>query len=120
MPAPTNLKVLPKDWTGEQVMTVMHKFEADLGVECEYCHDKAKDPTTGRRNLASDANPVKDKARVMIKMNMAINHEFLTQLTPATDAKVGCGTCHRGNAKPPAFVPPPDEHEHHDGPPPSH
>jgi hypothetical protein len=118
MPMPTNLKVLPKDWTGDEVMEVMHKFEADLGVDCGFCHDAAKDPATGRRNFASDANPRKDKARVMIKMNMAINHEYLTQLSPAPETRVGCGTCHRGNAKPPAFVPPPDEHDHHDGPPP--
>ena len=32
IPAPTNLKVLPKDLTGEQVIAIMHKFEGDLGV----------------------------------------------------------------------------------------
>ena len=33
-PAPTNLKVLPKTMTGEQVHDLMHKWEASLGAEC--------------------------------------------------------------------------------------
>ena len=41
-PAPTNLKVLPKTMTGEQVHDLMHKWEASLGAECSTCH--AADP----------------------------------------------------------------------------
>jgi hypothetical protein len=105
IPAPTNLKVLPKDTTGPQVIAIMRGFEGDLGVECTYCH--AKDPATNRPNFASDANPMKDRARVMIKMAQAINTEYLTQLTdPKSEAKVTCGTCHRGMSTPPDFVPP--------------
>ena len=105
-PPPTNLKVLPKDTTGEQVRTIMRGYEKDLGVECEYCH--AKDPATGRNNFPSDANPTKDRARVMMKMTAAINSEYLTQLTaPKPGNPVTCGTCHRGMAKPTVFVPPP-------------
>ena len=107
-PPPTNLKVLPKDTTGEQVRTIMRGYERELGVECEYCH--AKDPATGRNNFASDANPMKDRARVMMKMTAAINSEYLTQLTdPKPESPVTCGTCHRGMAKPAAFIPPPRE-----------
>lgn len=105
IPAPTNLKVLPKDTTGPQVIAIMRGFTGDLGVECSYCH--AKDPATNRTNFASDANPMKDRARVMIKMASAINTEYLTQLTdPKSDMKVTCGTCHRGMSTPAAFVPP--------------
>ena len=106
MPPPSNLKVLPKDLTAEQVVAIMHGYEKDLGIGCGACH--ANDPATGRLNFASDANPTKDRARVMMKMTATINAEYLTQLTdpkPATD--VSCGTCHRGSMKPPAFVPPP-------------
>ena len=46
MPKPTNLKVLPSDMTGEQVMDVMHGFEAQLGAECSTCH--AADPVRKR------------------------------------------------------------------------
>src|SRR5215469_726084 len=41
-PPPTNLKVLPKTLTGDQVREIMHKWEGDLGVECNTCH--AEDP----------------------------------------------------------------------------
>ena len=54
-PAPTNLKVLPKDTTGEQIHTIMHSFSGDLGVECAYCH--AKDDTTGRLQLRLRRQP---------------------------------------------------------------
>jgi hypothetical protein len=105
-PTPTNLKVLPKDTTGEQVRTIMRGYEKDLGVECEYCH--AKDPATGRNNFPSDANPKKDVARIMMKMTANINTEYLTQLTdPKPGNPVTCSTCHRGMAKPSVFVPPP-------------
>jgi hypothetical protein len=107
-PAPTNLKVLPKDTTGEQIHTIMHSFSGDLGVECAYCH--AKDDTTGRLNFASDANPIKDRARVMMKMTHSIDTEYLTQLTdPKPEHEATCGTCHRGMAKPAVFTPPPPQ-----------
>jgi hypothetical protein len=92
--------------TRQQVVAIMRKWEGELGVECEYCH--AKDPATGRNNFASDANPIKDRARVMMKMTHTINADYLTQLTnPAIEHGVECGTCHRGMAKPAVFTPPP-------------
>ena len=113
MPSPRNLKVLPKDTTGPQVIAIMRKFEGDLGVECTYCH--AKSPASNHPDFASDANPMKDRARVMIRMANAINAEYLTQLKePAADEHVTCGTCHRGMSTPPEFVPPPEEQ--HEGP----
>src|SRR6266850_173547 len=65
-PNPTNIKVLPKNITGDEVIKVMHQYEGDLGVECEFCH--ARNPETKRNDSPSDANPVKDQARLMIKM----------------------------------------------------
>jgi photosynthetic reaction center cytochrome c subunit len=114
IPPPTNLKVLPKDSTGQQVVTIMRGIAGDLGVECTYCH--AKNSETGRPDFASDANPMKDRARVMLKMANAINTEYLTQLTdPKPDNPVTCGTCHRGMAQPQVFVPP--QRERHAAPP---
>ena len=105
MPAPTNLKVLPKDTTGPQVISIMRGFTGDLGVECTYCH--ARDSATNRPNFASDANPMKDRARLMMKMASSINTEYLAQLTdPKAANPVTCGTCHRGMSKPSVFVPP--------------
>jgi hypothetical protein len=119
-PKPVNLQVLPKDFTGDQVIDVMHKFERELGVECEYCHVKnpTPSPTTGHLDFASDANPKKNRARVMMRMNEEINQHFLAELKdPPAEHEVSCGTCHRGNAKPTVFVPTPEEH-HSEGPPP--
>jgi hypothetical protein len=114
-PPPTNLKVLPKDLTGQQVRDIMHGYERQLGVECEHCH--AQNPATGRNDFPSDANPMKERARIMIKMTAEINSVYLTQLTdPKPENPVDCGTCHRGAAKPALFVPPPRERPA--GPPP--
>jgi len=107
-PAPTNLKVLPKDTTGDQVIEIMHGFTGALGVECEYCH--ARNPETKRYDFASDANPVKEKARLMMKMKDNINTQFISQLDPKPANPVTCGTCHRGVARPTVFVPNPEEH----------
>jgi hypothetical protein len=106
MPPPKNLKVLPKDTSTADLLKIMRGFTGDLGVQCNYCH--ATNPETNRPDFASDANPVKDKARVMIAMSDNINKTYLTQLASrkSTDA-VTCGTCHRGMAVPEAFVPKP-------------
>jgi hypothetical protein len=105
-PAPTNIQALPKDITGDDLIKLMRQYEGDLGVECEHCH--AKDPATGRNNMASDANPMKDRARVMIRMTAEINANYLTQLTdPKSANPVTCGTCHQGMAKPAVFIPKP-------------
>src|SRR5438067_9914392 len=61
---PKNLKVLPEN---TDLRKVMHGFTVALGVECSYCH-VAADPVTHRGDRASDANPMKDQARVMIQM----------------------------------------------------
>src|SRR5262245_39317793 len=37
-PPPSNLQVLPKDWTRQQVVQVMQQFNMALGVQCNYCH----------------------------------------------------------------------------------
>jgi hypothetical protein len=109
-PNPTNLKALPKNITGDEINKLMHQYEGDLGVECAFCH--ARNPETKRNDFPSDANPVKDKARLMIKMTDDINAKYLAQLTDykSTDA-VTCGTCHRGMSHPEPFVPKPQERE---------
>src|SRR5438309_162290 len=57
---PKNLKVLPE---GTDLRKVMREYSGALGVECSYCH-VAADPVTHRADRASDANPMKDQARV--------------------------------------------------------
>ena len=117
-PAPTNLQVLPKNLTGEQVHQIMHLWAAELGTECSTCH--TADPKNigpngrPRLNFADDSKPEKKTARLMYKMTNDINDNYVSMVDEGT-AKVTCGTCHRGHLKPEAFVPPP---EHHGPPPP--
>lgn len=117
-PAPTNLQVLPKTMTGEQVHELMHKWEASLGTECSTCH--AADPTrkgpNGRPmlNFADDSKPEKATARLMYRMVQDINSQYISKIDNP-GAPVGCATCHRGHLDPPEFVPPPDhDHDHHE------
>jgi hypothetical protein len=101
---PKNLKVLPDD---TDLRKVMRAYSGALGVDCEFCH-AAPDPVTHRADRASDANPMKDRARYMIQMTSDLNTKYLAQF-PGHDAQVviACGTCHRGEKQPPVFVPPP-------------
>jgi hypothetical protein len=101
---PKNLKVLPDN---TDLRKVMREYAGALGVECEFCH-AAPDPVTHRSDRASDANPMKDRARYMIQMTSDLNTKYLAQFPGHDDdAVVACGTCHRGEKHPPAFVPPP-------------
>jgi hypothetical protein len=90
--------------TGDDVVKLMHQYEGDLGVECEFCH--ARNPETHRNDFPSDANPVKDTARAMIKMTDDLNAKYLAQLSnrKSTDP-ITCGTCHRGMSHPEVFFP---------------
>jgi Photosynthetic reaction centre cytochrome C subunit len=89
----------------------MHQYEADLGVECGFCH--ARNPETKRNDFASDANPLKNTARIMIKMTSDLNAKYLTQLSGdhKSDDPITCGTCHRGMSHPAVFVPKPHDHD---------
>lgn len=119
-PKPTNLKVLPKDLTGEQVHEIMHKWEADLGAECTTCHavDPSRKMPNGRPalNFPDDSKPEKSSARLMFAMMQDVNKNYVAKIPKSGhdddgDAMVTCGTCHRGHLHPEAFVAP-KEHEH--------
>lgn len=115
-PPPTNLKVLPKDLTGQQVRDIMEVWEGSLGGHCNTCH--AADPKNigpngrPRLNFADDSKPEKATARLMFTMMEDINKSYLKKLDDSP--KITCGTCHRGHLDPEPFVIPPEEH----GPPP--
>jgi hypothetical protein len=105
-PAPTNIKALPKNITGDQVIKLMRQYEGDLGVQCEFCH--AQNPATKRNDFASDANPTKDVARYMITMTAELNDKWLAEMPDRRYADpITCGTCHRGEKHPSVFTPPP-------------
>ena len=111
-PAPTNLKVLPKDLTGDQVHDIMEGWADSLGVHCDTCH--AADPTKlgpngkPRLNFPDDSKPQKASARLMLKMVMDINQNYVSMVSEKPGAKVTCGTCHRGHLDPEPYVNPED------------
>jgi cytochrome c553 len=119
-PAPTNLQVLPKTMSGEQVHDLMHKWEAALGAECSTCH--AADPKNigpngkPRLNFADDSKPEKNTARMMYRMVEDINTNYVSKVENS-GIPVTCGTCHRGHLDPPIYAPPKGEHEDHAAPP---
>jgi len=118
-PAPTNLKVLPKNLTGQQVHEIMEKWEGSLGAHCNTCH--TPDPNhigpngRPRLNFSDDSKAQKSTARLMYKMTQEINGNYISMVENSS-TPVTCGTCHRGHLDPEPFVIPPDEHDHdHDG-----
>ena len=91
--SPKNLKILTGE-TPEQLRTTMRAFTTALGVQCAYCHVQG--------DFASDDNPKKETARMMLTMAREINSKFPDG---ATVRHVSCYTCHRG-ATMPATEPP--------------
>jgi photosynthetic reaction center cytochrome c subunit len=91
----TNIQVLPKDWTFQQVVVFMRGFTTSLGVMCDHCH------VGTMQERSKDDKPAKILARKMIKMTMAINDDYLKGVgDPAVAQKVTCYTCHHGATKP--------------------
>jgi hypothetical protein len=107
-PAPTNLQVLPKNLTGQQVHEIMEKWEGELGSGCRTCHavDKTNVGPNGRPrlNFADDSKEEKQTARLMYKMTEKINTDYIS-MVPNSGQSVTCGTCHRGHLGPEEFVP---------------
>ena len=118
-PAPSNLQILPKTTSRQDVVAIMQGFTQALGVQCVFCHERPPAPPPlavgaepaggGRRgqgppqpNFAADTNPRKKTARVMMTMVNELNAKLASGLgKPAADTvRVECVTCHRGVALP--------------------
>lgn len=91
-----NLKVLPKDISDDDLKAVMREFNAALGVKCSHCHAPGAD---GKLDFASDAKPVKNVARDMMRMTKGINKKYFGEKDPQ-NFTVNCMTCHSGNSDP--------------------
>ena len=121
-PAPTNLKVLPKNLSGQQVRDIMELWEGDLGVHCSTCHtpDPTRKGPNGRPqlNFADDSKEEKQTARIMYKMTEDININYVSKV-PSSEQPVTCGTCHRGHLGPEPFVIPEEDHGRPKGAPPA-
>ena len=100
---PENLQVLPKDISSQDLNQTMRGFAMGLGARCESCHIGEAGQPLSTFDFASDENPMKQKARLMMEMLNEIN----STLVPALDqvekddrVAVRCVTCHRGRPQP--------------------
>jgi tetratricopeptide (TPR) repeat protein len=96
----TNLQVLPKLISKEKLLGTMRSFTEALGVNCGFCH--ADNEAAEGLDFPSDKKEEKEEARIMLKMVMGINQDYLSQLSEYTKdvMSVSCITCHRGNKMP--------------------
>jgi len=98
-----NLKVLPKNISPVELNRLMLQYKQGLGVPCGYCHAETQE---GRPDYASDENPIKETARVMIGMTRDINETYLAKVGDRRYADpITCGNCHQGLPHPPVFTP---------------
>lgn len=106
----TNLKVLPKDISRDQLVQTMRGFAIGLGVRCHFCHVGEEGQPFSEWDFASDEKPSKQTARVMLRMVQAINGDYLPQIAHQSHGEaaehehehlqVMCVTCHRGQSRP--------------------
>jgi hypothetical protein len=96
----TNLQILPKASTRDQVVETMRGFATALGVRCNHCHVGSNPETLEGFDFASDTKQAKRIARVMMRMTQEINERLLPQMGREPEIKVQCITCHHGLAQP--------------------
>ncbi len=100
---PQNLKVLPQDISSRALGETMKGFAMGLGVRCESCHVGEAGQPLDTFDFESDEKAMKQKARLMLKMTMAINAEHVASLNEIEESdyvEVRCVTCHRGRPQP--------------------
>ncbi len=98
-----NLQILPKDISDQKLDSIMQTYNIALGVKCEFCHTPVKN-FKDSLDYASDAEPMKEDARKMMRMVIKINQEnfhFDKNQRPEYLNTVTCKTCHQGEAFPP-------------------
>lgn len=102
-----NLKVLPKDISDQMLDSIMQTYNKALGVTCDFCHSPAKAPlpvpTADSLDYGLD-NSMKENARRMMLLNIAINKTYFyydTASRPEYLKVITCKTCHQGHPFPP-------------------
>ena len=101
--AERNLKVLPKDISDTKLDSIMQSYTVALGVKCSFCHAAVKN-IADSLDYVSDAEPMKDNARAMMRMVIEINKTwfyFDKDTKPEYLNVIHCKTCHKGEPIPP-------------------
>ena len=94
-----NLKILPKDISKAELVSVMRGYAGSLGVRCKHCHVGESANLEGF-DFASDDKEPKRIARVMMAMVQEINKVQIPKAQIKDPVQVRCITCHRGVLKP--------------------
>jgi cytochrome c2 len=96
----TNLKVLPKNISKDDLDKVMDGFKAALGVKCNFCHAPRKDDPK-KMDFASDEKNHKLIAREMMKMTAKINKKYFHEKDKEGKVtNISCISCHNGKEEP--------------------
>jgi hypothetical protein len=93
----TNLEVLPKDISKNDLQATMRGFAFALNVRCPYCHVQKADM---KMDFPADDKDQKKTARIMLQMVAAINHDYVSKIGKPAPVQVECATCHRGLTQP--------------------
>jgi hypothetical protein len=93
----TNLQVLPRDISRDELQSTMRGFAFALNVRCPYCHVQKADL---KMDFPADDQDAKKTARVMLQMVATINRDYVGKLGKANPVQVECATCHRGLTQP--------------------
>lgn len=96
----TNLKVLPKDISRQELQSTMRGFAFALNVRCEHCHVEKAGGKKFEMDFAADDKEEKKTARVMLEMVAAINRDYVSKVTKTPPIQVQCVTCHHGLTQP--------------------
>ena len=95
----TNLKVLPKDISRQELQSTMRGFAFALNVRCEHCHVEKPGGKKFEMDFAADDKEPKKTARLMIEMVATINRDYINKVS-TTPISVQCVTCHHGLTEP--------------------
>lgn len=95
-----NLKVLPKDISKRELVSIMRSFSGALGQRCSFCHVGEAESSLDTYDFKSDEKQEKITARAMMKMVSAINGDLIPTAKIDDPTRVRCVTCHRGLENP--------------------
>jgi hypothetical protein len=105
----TNLTVLPKTTTPDQVMAIMREWNDALNVDCIFCHKGKLKAPLSTFDFADDSKEHKETTRSMLRMTNDINTKYPEGMGDDSTLempKVTCATCHRRARHPETDLPP--------------